>query len=195
LLGSITAEKAGEARVTAERLQIGVAPEVVQVTVAEPEGPLKGLEGTLGHAEKGVATREVIPGDGFVGAKPDELQVGLEGPVIVAFGGQVVGVDLQGVAVKRVSFEHAAEEIEFKLKLALLATLLSGRFRDRGFEGVVRSIMGCGHSSDLPFPAWDVRAEALPAGSRGTIVIRCSQDSRYHPPNQAACLGFSRHDA
>ena len=48
----------------AERLEVGVAPQVVEVAIAEFEGALERGQRRLGHAEDSVAAREVVPREG-----------------------------------------------------------------------------------------------------------------------------------
>ena len=122
--------------------------------------------------EQGVAAGQVVPGDRPVGPEPDELQVGLEGPVVVALGGQVVGVDPEGVGVERVAFEDPAEEVELELELALLAEPPRRGLRDRALGRGRPVDRGLRTFGDAPFPAWIEAADAVPAARAGRSAIR-----------------------
>lgn len=48
--------------------------------VAEAERPLQAFERAIGHAQEGVATRQVVAGNGPLGPEPDEPQIGSYSP-------------------------------------------------------------------------------------------------------------------
>ena len=60
---------------------------MVEVAIAELQGALERREGRLDHPQDGVATRQVVPGDGALGQEPDEPTVDQERPRVEPLGG------------------------------------------------------------------------------------------------------------
>jgi len=114
-------EESSEAGVVSERLQIGIAADPAEVRIAQPESPFERGERLIYHAELRVTACQVVPGDRAFASEPDELQVGLESPVMHPFGGEVIGMDLEHVGVERIAREHASEEADLEIELTLIA--------------------------------------------------------------------------
>ena len=57
--------------------------------------------------------------DGPIGPELDQLQVGLQGEIGVPLGREVIGVDPQGVGVKRIAQQDSTEEIQLEVELRL----------------------------------------------------------------------------
>jgi len=94
---------------------------VFEMPVTEFERALECGDGRFGHAEHGVTTGQVVPGDRSIREKPNEPAVHLKSAAIQPACGKIIGVDAECVGEKRVAFENPAEEFEFEVELALLA--------------------------------------------------------------------------
>lgn len=99
--------------------------------IAEFERTLKGGDRRFGHAEYGITTCQIIPGDRSIRQKPNEPSVHLKSAAIESASREVIGVDTESVGEKRVAFENPAEEFEFEVELTLLAKPTRGGFGDR----------------------------------------------------------------
>jgi hypothetical protein len=131
-------EETGEPWVASEGLEVGVATEVAQMAIAEPDGPLKGVERLVGHAEQGVTTTKVVPGHRPIAPEPDNLEVGLKRAVVEPTGREVVGVDPEHIGVERITGEDAGKEIELEVELMLITEASRRGFRRGAIsEGVV----------------------------------------------------------
>src|SRR5262245_9980319 len=95
----------GEAWVATEHLQVRILPQPFPETVSQLEGALEGREGRVDHAEHGIATCKVVPGDGVIGHQADEPAVELESPRVFPIGGEVIGLDLDRLDVVRIAFQ------------------------------------------------------------------------------------------
>ena len=58
---------------------------------------------------------------GVVRDEPDQPAIDLQGAAILALGGQVVGVDPQGVDEERIALEDPTQKLDLEVDLALLA--------------------------------------------------------------------------
>jgi hypothetical protein len=108
------------------------------MAIAKPDGPLKGVERLVGHAEQGVTTTKVVPGHRPIASEPDNLEVGLKRAVVEPSGREVVSVDPEHIGIKRITGEDGGKEFELEIEL-MLVTEASRRCFRRGAisEGVV----------------------------------------------------------
>ncbi len=120
LAGERLAEDTVEPQVAAQGVEVGVASEVPQGAVAEVHGALQRGECGVDHIEPGIGAGEVVPDDGSIGQKPDELAIVLEGPVVKSANGQIIGVGAKDIDKQRVAIQDACEKVEFKIALGLM---------------------------------------------------------------------------
>jgi hypothetical protein len=104
------------------------------MAIAKSDGPLKGVEGLVGHAKQGVTTAEVVPRNRPIASESDDLQVGLKRAMVEAAGREVIGVDPEYVRVKWVACKDRGQKIELEIELMLITEASRRGFR-RGAIG------------------------------------------------------------
>jgi hypothetical protein len=138
----------GEARVVAERAEVGVVSEQSRAIEAEVDRAFERHERRVDQAERRVAAGKVVPRDWSMGQEADLESIELKRPAVFADRGEVARVDAEGVGIKRMACEDSGHEIEFKLATALRFDAEPARSRARGFGRRIVGMIGSGgHAS------------------------------------------------